>query len=69
MENHNFTQPSTQSSPKQILGNPAAPFINSLMTAGNPNAAQTSWANHYFNTAPGRASVAAELPLAGGRHQ
>jgi hypothetical protein len=26
MENHNFTQPSSQTSPNQIFGNPAAPF-------------------------------------------
>ena len=30
MENHNWTQPSTQTSPQQIFQNPAAPFINSL---------------------------------------
>lgn len=25
LENHNFTQPSSQTSPQQLLGNPAAP--------------------------------------------
>src|SRR5262245_294622 len=49
MENHNFTQPSTQTNPQQILGNPAAPFMNSLITPGNPNAAQVSYATNYFN--------------------
>src|ERR1051326_2402364 len=49
MENHNFTQPSTMSSPQQIFGNPAAPFINSLITPGNPNAAQVSFATAYYN--------------------
>jgi hypothetical protein len=29
MENHNWTQPSSQTSPQQILGNAAAPYINS----------------------------------------
>jgi hypothetical protein len=50
MENHNFTQPSNQSSPQQIFGNPAAPFMNSLVTPGNPNAAQASFATTYFNS-------------------
>src|SRR5262249_14780545 len=38
-------------SPQQLLGNPAAPYLNSLMTPGNPNAAQTSFASNYFNAA------------------
>src|ERR1700674_5381769 len=49
MENHNWTQPASQTSPGQILGNPAAPFINSLVTPGNPNAAQVSYASNYLN--------------------
>ncbi len=49
MENHNWTQPGTQSSPQQIYQNPAAPYINSLVTPGNPNAAQTAYATSYFN--------------------
>ncbi len=49
MENHNFTQPASQSSPQQIFGNPAAPYINSLLTPGNPNAAQVSYALAYHN--------------------
>lgn len=49
MENHNFTQPNPTSSPQQILGNPAAPFINSLVTPGNPNAAQAAYASAYYN--------------------
>jgi hypothetical protein len=53
MENHNLTQPSSQTSPQQIFGNPAAPYINSLMTPGNPNAAQSSWASNYLNVATG----------------
>jgi hypothetical protein len=51
MENHNFTQPPTQTSPQQIFGNPAAPFQNSLITPGNSNAAQVSCARAYFNAA------------------
>ncbi len=49
MENHNFTQPNPTNSPQQIFGNPAAPYLNSLVTPGNPNAAQASYAVNYFN--------------------
>jgi hypothetical protein len=53
MENHNLTQPTNVTSPQQILGNPAAPYINSLMTPDNSNAVQTSWAMLYFNAGNG----------------
>jgi hypothetical protein len=53
MENHNWTQPASQTSPAQIFGNPAAPYINSLVTPGNPNAAQVSFASNYQNTGTG----------------
>lgn len=53
MENHNWTQPASQNSPGQILGNSAAPYINSLVTPGNPNAAQSSYASNYQNVATG----------------
>jgi len=49
MENHNFTQPISVKKPEQILGNPAAPFINSLIAPGNPNAAHVSFAAAYYN--------------------
>jgi hypothetical protein len=50
MENHNWTQPSTDlSAPQQIFGNANAPYINSLVTPGNPNAAQVSFASAYHN--------------------
>jgi hypothetical protein len=49
MENHNLTQPSSVTSPQQLLGNPAAPYLNSLMTPANPNAAQTSYASNFYN--------------------
>jgi phosphatidylinositol-3-phosphatase len=54
LENHNFTQPSTvpAGTPQQLLGNTAAPFLNSLVTPGNPNAAMTSYASNYQNVAP-----------------
>ncbi len=53
MENHNFTQPAGVTDVQQIQGNPAAPFLNSLITPGNPNAAQSSYATAYHNAAPG----------------
>ena len=53
MENHNWTQPSTVTGIHQIYGNSAAPFINSLVTPGNPNAAMTSYASNYQNVSPG----------------
>lgn len=50
MENHNFTQPANDpDAPQQIVGNPAAPYLNSLITPGNPNAAQVSYASDYHN--------------------
>lgn len=49
MENHNLTQPASVTSPQQLWNNPAAPYLNSLMTPGNPNAAQTSYASNYYN--------------------
>jgi hypothetical protein len=54
LENHNFTQPSTvpAGTPEQLLGNLAAPYLNSLVTPGNPNAADVSYAGNYQNVAP-----------------
>jgi phosphatidylinositol-3-phosphatase len=53
MENHNLTQPSSITSPQQLLGNPAAPYLNSLITPGSANAAQTSYASNYLNVGVG----------------
>ena len=53
MENHNFTQPSSLTSPQQIFGNPAAPYLNSLLTPGNSNAAQVSFATKYYSCGVG----------------
>jgi phosphatidylinositol-3-phosphatase len=52
MENHNWTQPSTYTDTQAIFGNSAAPFINSLVTKGNPNAANVSYASNYQNVSP-----------------
>jgi hypothetical protein len=53
MENHNFTQPSSFTSIQQIYGNTAAPYLNSLITPGNPNAQNTSYFSNLTNVAPG----------------
>ena len=53
MENHNWTQPVATTPPQQILGNPAAPFINSLVTPGNANALYSSYATKYYNAGIG----------------
>lgn len=49
LENHNFSQSFTLDSLQQLQGNPAAPYLNSLITPGNPNAAMTSYASNYIN--------------------
>src|SRR5580658_1932395 len=48
LENHNWTQDNS-SGPEPIYGNPAAPFINSLVTPGDPNSAKVSYASAYHN--------------------
>ena len=53
LENHNWTQPASQTDPGQIVGSRYAPYINSLVTSGNPNAAQVSYASNYLNAGPG----------------
>jgi hypothetical protein len=49
LENHNWTQRASLTSPHPIYRNPAAPFINSLVSPGNPNAANVSYASKYLN--------------------
>lgn len=49
LENHDFTQPSTYKATEQIFGNPAAPFINSLLKAGTSAAQDVSYATNYTN--------------------
>lgn len=53
MENHNWTQPGTQTSPQQIFQNPAAPFINSLVDGTSGISDQVAFANAYVNAAVG----------------
>jgi len=51
LENHDLVQTNPAGSPPQLLGSPAAPYFNSLITPGSPNAAQVSFATHYYSTA------------------
>jgi phosphatidylinositol-3-phosphatase len=51
LENHDLVQASPDSSPEQLLGNPACPYFNSLITPGNSNAVYTSYATHYLSCA------------------
>jgi hypothetical protein len=53
MENHNWTQPSTQTSPHQIFQNPAAPFLNSLVNGTSGISDQVAYANAYINAGVG----------------
>jgi hypothetical protein len=53
MENHNWTQPSSQTSPQQIFQNPAAPFINSLVNGTSGISDQVAFANGYINSGVG----------------
>jgi hypothetical protein len=53
MENHDFTQPASYTAIQPLLGNVAAPYLNSLVTPGNPNATYTSYFSQMLNVAPG----------------
>jgi len=53
MENHNWTQPATQTSPQPVFRNPAAPFINSLVNGSSGISDQVSYANGYINSGVG----------------
>ena len=53
MENHNWVQPNPTSSPEQIFMNPAAPFINSLVTGTSGISGDVAYATNYGNAGPG----------------
>ncbi len=53
LENHDLTQRVPDANPQQLLGNPAAPYFNSLITPGNSNAAQVSYATKYYSVCRG----------------
>ena len=48
LENRNWTENETGGG-QQVLGSSAAPYLNSLVTPGNPNAAQVSYCSCYHN--------------------
>ena len=49
LENHDLVQPLHLFGRKSIRDNEVAPYMNSLITPGNPNAAQVSYAKAYYN--------------------
>src|ERR1700722_7123763 len=57
LENHNATQPASYTGTAAIYGNSAAPFINSLITPGNPNAAMVSYSTNYNNVIAGGETI------------
>lgn len=50
-ENHDMTQPFDWWGRQPVKGNSAAPYMNSLITPGNPNAAEVSYAKAYYGAA------------------
>src|SRR5215831_706344 len=53
MENHNWTQPSSVTSPQPISMNPSAPFINSLVNGTSGISDQVAYATNYLNAGLG----------------
>ena len=53
MENHNWTQPATTTSPQQIFVNPYAPFVNSLVNGTSGISRQVAYATNYINAGIG----------------
>lgn len=53
LENHNWTQPHTQTWPQQIFQNSAAPFINGLVNGTSVISKQVAYAKSYLNAAAG----------------
>jgi len=49
LENHNFIQPDTYTHVQQLYHNPAAPYLNSLVKPGHPNAQYVSYAVRYLS--------------------
>jgi hypothetical protein len=53
MENHNWTQPATTTSPSQIFMSPQAPFINSLVNGTSGISGEVAYATNYINAGVG----------------
>ena len=53
MENHNWTQPATTSSPQPIFMSPQAPFINGLVNGTSGISEEVAYATNYINAGVG----------------
>ncbi len=53
MENHNWTQPASQSSPQPVFQNQYAPFINGLVDGTSGISGQVAYATNYINSGTG----------------
>jgi phosphatidylinositol-3-phosphatase len=53
MENHNWTQPATTTSPQAIFKNQYAPFINSLVDGTSGISGEVAYATNYINAGVG----------------
>ena len=53
MENHNWTQPPTTTSPLPVFMNPDAPFINGLVNGTSGISDQVAYATNYINAGVG----------------
>jgi hypothetical protein len=53
MENHNWTQPASTTSPQPLFQNPAAPFLNGLVNGTSGISGQVSYAITYLNSGVG----------------
>ncbi len=53
MENHNWTQPASVTSPQPVFRNPYAPFINSLVDGSSGISDQVAYATNYLNAGIG----------------
>jgi len=49
LENHDWKQGCPTCNPQQLLGNPAAWYVNNLVTPGSSTAAQVSYATAYYS--------------------
>jgi hypothetical protein len=53
MENHNWTQPASTTSPQPVFMNPDAPFINGLVNGTSGISDQVAYATNYLNSGIG----------------
>jgi hypothetical protein len=53
MENHNWTQPASTTSPQPVFMNPSAPFINGLVNGTSGISGEVAYATNYLNSGVG----------------